>query len=165
MSMSDNTAQAGPSMEEILVSIRRILAEDEGILPVIARSRVAADVLDLTEAIEDDGTIRHIPVSAKPSAPPPLPDGRIEPGLPRHSGSAAAPLVSAVASGAAAAAFSRLTSVPREPRRAADGSLEELVRDLLRPMLQEWLEENLPGLVERLVRAEIARVVGDTTPR
>jgi cell pole-organizing protein PopZ len=163
MSMSDNKAQAGPSMEEILVSIRRILAEDEGIVPVIARSRVAADVLDLTEAIEEDGTIRHIPVSARASAPP-LPDGRIEPGLPRHSETAAAPLVSAVASGAAAAAFSRLTSVPREPRRAADGSLEELVRDLLRPMLQEWLEENLPGLVERLVRAEIARVVGDTTP-
>jgi cell pole-organizing protein PopZ len=37
-------------------------------------------------------------------------------------------------------------------------SLEDIVREMLRPMLKQWLEENLPGLVERLVRAEIERV-------
>jgi hypothetical protein len=37
-------------------------------------------------------------------------------------------------------------------------SLEEVVTELLRPMLKSWLDENLPGLVERLVRAEIERV-------
>ena len=37
-------------------------------------------------------------------------------------------------------------------------TLEDLVKDMLRPMLKGWLDENLPGLVERLVRAEIERV-------
>jgi len=37
-------------------------------------------------------------------------------------------------------------------------TLEDLVREMLRPMLKSWLDENLPGMVERLVRAEIERV-------
>jgi uncharacterized protein len=37
-------------------------------------------------------------------------------------------------------------------------TLEDLVREMLRPMLKAWLDENLPALVERLVRAEIERV-------
>ena len=37
-------------------------------------------------------------------------------------------------------------------------TLEDLVREMLRPMLKTWLDDNLPGLVERLVRAEIDRV-------
>lgn len=36
-------------------------------------------------------------------------------------------------------------------------SLEDLVREMLRPMLKSWLDDNLPSLVERLVRAEIER--------
>jgi cell pole-organizing protein PopZ len=37
-------------------------------------------------------------------------------------------------------------------------TLEDLVREMLKPMLKAWLDDNLPGLVERLVRAEIERV-------
>ena len=37
-------------------------------------------------------------------------------------------------------------------------TLEDLVREMLRPMLKGWLDDNLPGMVERLVRAEIERV-------
>ena len=37
-------------------------------------------------------------------------------------------------------------------------TLEDLVREMLRPMLKSWLDDNLPGLVERIVRAEIERV-------
>ncbi|WP_458761030.1 PopZ family protein [Afipia sp. TerB] len=37
-------------------------------------------------------------------------------------------------------------------------TLEDLVKDMLRPMLKSWLDDNLPGLVERIVRAEIERV-------
>ncbi len=40
--------------------------------------------------------------------------------------------------------------------------LERMMRDLLRPMLKDWLDDNLPGLVERLVRAEIERVARGT---
>jgi cell pole-organizing protein PopZ len=44
--------------------------------------------------------------------------------------------------------------------RSGETSLEGMVRDLLRPALAEWLDKNLPALVERLVAAEIARIVG-----
>ena len=44
--------------------------------------------------------------------------------------------------------------------RSGETSLEGLVRDMLRPMLAQWLENNLPPLVERMVAAEIARIVG-----
>jgi cell pole-organizing protein PopZ len=38
------------------------------------------------------------------------------------------------------------------------GTLEDMMREMLRPMLQAWLEDNLPGMVERLVRDEIERM-------
>ncbi|MFZ9394650.1 MAG: DUF2497 domain-containing protein [Erythrobacter sp.] len=44
--------------------------------------------------------------------------------------------------------------------RSGETSLEGLVRDLLRPMLAEWLDKNLPTMVEKLVQAEIARIAG-----
>ncbi len=65
------------------------------------------------------------------------------------------PLLSAAAGQAVAEAFGRLTR--RTPSN--DGrTIEELVVDMLRPMLKEWLDDNLPLLVERLVRDEIERV-------
>jgi hypothetical protein len=76
--------------------------------------------------------------------------------------------LSSATSGAAAAAFAQLSALPRERRRegelplgGVDRTLEDIVRDMLRPLLQTWLDENLPRLVERLVREEIARVVGE----
>jgi hypothetical protein len=42
--------------------------------------------------------------------------------------------------------------------KAERRSLDEIAEDMLRPMLQEWLDDNLPTLVERLVREEIERV-------
>ena len=44
--------------------------------------------------------------------------------------------------------------------RSGETSLEGLTRELLRPMLAQWLDENLPGMVEKLVKAEIARIAG-----
>ncbi len=44
--------------------------------------------------------------------------------------------------------------------RSGETSLESLVRELLRPQLAEWLDRNLPPMVEKLVAAEIARIVG-----
>jgi uncharacterized protein len=43
-------------------------------------------------------------------------------------------------------------------------TLEDLTREMLRPMLKVWLDENLPTLVERLVRAEIGRVSKSQSP-
>jgi cell pole-organizing protein PopZ len=193
--MSDPKPQQEPSMEEILASIRRIIAEDEK--PADAAppadtnpaETVKDDVLELTEMIEEDGTVHH--VSAEPANPPaaadpPSSDGRIEPEPPavavvsevvmvndaepaRTEGPRARSerILSNAPSGAAAAAFARLATMPRERRNGdiaignGDRTLEDIVRETLRPLLQTWLDENLPALVERLVRAEIARVVGE----
>ena len=50
----------------------------------------------------------------------------------------------------------------RQPQivRSGETSLEGLVREMLRPMLAEWLDANLPGMVEDLVKAEISRIAG-----
>lgn len=60
------------------------------------------------------------------------------------------------------AALAMLAEPPARPQivRSGETSLEGLTRELLRPMLAEWLEANLPAMVESLVQAEIARIVG-----
>jgi cell pole-organizing protein PopZ len=65
------------------------------------------------------------------------------------------PLLSRSASVAVDSAFASLThTVLTQNAR----TLDDLVKDMLRPMLKAWLDDNLPSLVERLVRAEIERV-------
>ena len=60
------------------------------------------------------------------------------------------------------AALSMLSepSMPPQIVRSGETSLEGLAREMLRPMLSEWLDANLPDMVERLVKAEIARIAG-----
>jgi cell pole-organizing protein PopZ len=156
-------------MEEILASIRRILAEDAHATRALPeRVRARADVLDLTEAIGEDGTVRHIePVAPRAAATAPparLPDGRVEPEPPFRP-SAGDHLVSGSASDAVAASFARLAALPGEAGPGSERALDELVRETLRPLLQAWLDEHLPELVERLVQTEIARMVGDAPKR
>jgi uncharacterized protein len=65
------------------------------------------------------------------------------------------PLLSPEANEAVTASFGALSaSLAARSAEVADG----LVREMLRPMLKQWLDENLPAIVERLVRAEIQRV-------
>ena len=65
------------------------------------------------------------------------------------------PLISSATSAVVDQAFNSLaqTVLVQNAR-----TLEDLVREMLRPMLKTWLDDNLPGMVERLVRAEIERV-------
>ena len=60
------------------------------------------------------------------------------------------------------AALAMLAEPGAQPQivRSGETSLEGLVRDMLRPMLAEWLDKNLPGMVEKMVQAEIARIAG-----
>lgn len=60
------------------------------------------------------------------------------------------------------AALAMLAEPGAKPQivRSGETSLEGLTRELLRPMLAEWLEKNLPLMVEELVQAEIARIAG-----
>ena len=60
------------------------------------------------------------------------------------------------------AALAMLAEPGAKPQivRSGETSLEGLTRELLRPMLAEWLDANLPGMVQSMVQAEIARIAG-----
>lgn len=221
--MSQAAKVQEPSMEEILASIRRIIADDEAAKPPVKaseppataanlatdvrlpaapppqpepmgqddidamlegfdtgpggveaeaakpRTPAEAEVLDLTEAMEAraapaaprhgvevdtdivfaDPPPREPPRQERPAfqaAPPPI----AEP-IP----ASAQTLLSDQATAAVTSAFGSLahTVLVQNAR-----TLDDLVRDMLRPMLKSWLDDNLPTIVERLVRAEIERV-------
>jgi cell pole-organizing protein PopZ len=172
-------------MEEIIAAISRIIAEDNrSVDPVRPAPAHKAAILELTEAIEADGSVRRLTPAAMSSADaeagkepsPPSGAARIEPEPPRGDAVAADAkpgrtrerILSSATSGAAATAFAQLGAMPRQRRPEADlligagqRTLEEIVREALRPLLQAWLEEHLPAIVERLVREEIARVVNE----
>ena len=67
------------------------------------------------------------------------------------------PMMSGDTSAAASAAFGRLGETLLT-RALNERPIEDLTRDLLRTMIKQWLDDNLPDMVERLVREEIARV-------
>jgi hypothetical protein len=98
-------------------------------------------------------TIESQPAAAPPSweddpyrAPPPEPRYRAEP-----------PIISSETAATAGAAFQKLADSILA-RATGDRSIEDITSDLLRGMLKKWLDDNLPALVERLVREEIERV-------
>jgi hypothetical protein len=205
-----------PSMEEILASIRRIIADDDAAksppaspepaqappaaavpaaafvsVPAAANEpsinetvldemlaelnatpapdpaeEMASDVLDLTEAMAAPDTsasgFRTIDGQSDivfEDSPPP--EHFAEPAAVHDSPRLQFPergprsLMSSATSAAVDSAFNSLahTVLVQNAR-----TLEDLVREMLQPLLKSWLDDNLPGLVERLVRAEIERV-------
>ena len=96
---------------------------------------------------DDDDEILELsdPVPAPKAVKSPRPEGDI---LSRQT---------ADASRGALEALSRLVV---KPDTAGSDTLEGLVREMLRPMLREWLDANLPELVEQMVAREIARITG-----
>ena len=150
-----------PSVEEILESIKKVIARDnsaeaaqlrqkrendrgasgQASQPSPERQRVH-DVLELTEV--EGETMQDQPAGEHGEAP-----------------SLIAP--QAVASMRdSLAALAVLSEPGAQPQivRSGETSLEGLTRELLRPMLAEWLDKNLPAMVERLVAVEIARIAG-----
>ncbi|MEO7383459.1 MAG: DUF2497 domain-containing protein [Novosphingobium sp.] len=143
-------SQAGePSVEEILASIKKVIARDNRDAlnaPARGKSPPAAasvslsedEILDLTEVdFADD-----------------------EPGEAAES-----PLITETARASmreSLAALSVMAQPGAQPQivRSGETSLEGMTRELLRPALAEWLDKNLPPLVESMVSAEIARIVG-----
>jgi uncharacterized protein len=67
-------------------------------------------------------------------------------------------LLSSEAASAASSAFNRLAEAMVARSSGGERNVDEITREILRPLLKTWLDENLPGLVERLVREEIERV-------
>ncbi len=139
--------ESEPSVEEILASIKKVIARDhreqvseerrrrESGASAIAREE--EDVLELgaeAELVEQEADEEEalIPEEARASM--------------RESLAALAMLAE--------------PGAPPQIVRSGETSLEGLTREMLRPMLAEWLDRNLPDMVEKLVAAEIARIAG-----
>ncbi|MNQ30859.1 hypothetical protein D3C85_442150 [compost metagenome] len=182
--MTDQTAQE-PTMEEILASIRRIISEDdapaetaaaapepvveaapapEPLVEAVEPAPVEDEVLELTEryeapAAESIGDLEVADVAPFPAAEP-------------ASEPVAAPvydsLVGESAAASAASAFAGLAATFQKPEATASApqdlpfvsgnTVEAMVQNMLRPMLKDWLDANLPGIVEAQVRKEVERI-------
>lgn len=127
-----------PSMDEILASIKRIIADDDRDRPVTKRAAKSAvldvaqdEVLELTDADENAGAGEVLMDNNKAQSL-------------RHSFSA----------------LQTLSEPDAAPQivRSGETSLEELTRDLLRPILKDWLDTHLPPIVEAMVEREITRI-------
>ena len=90
-----------------------------------------------------------------PPAPQPAPQARLAAESPRAPVYEPETLLSQKTNQAVGQAFQNLAGTIFS---GSQRTLDDVVRELLRPMLKEWLDDNLPGIVERLVRAEIERV-------
>ncbi len=158
-----------PSMEEILSSIKRIIAEDSDAglsapRPKRAVGRIQGDamvaphaepeVLELTETAPVETimaepaslSVAPTPVTAAPTPASPLAES-VKPAL-----------VSDTALAASRSSMAALSALIVKPEITGSDTLEGMVREMLKPMLAEWLDARLPEIVERQVAQEIARI-------
>ena len=146
--MGDISAE--PSMEDILSSIKRIIAE-EGEASIASRSKRMSRATFLRDRAADAGEVLEL------SDPVPTEDAEPTRRQPHAVASDAILSESAAeASRGALDSLSRIVVKPEVPAVAA--TLEDMVRDMLRPMLRDWLDAKLPGMVETMVAREIARI-------
>jgi cell pole-organizing protein PopZ len=172
-----------PSMEEILASIRSIIADDKeppaasapAPKPIVASG---PQIVYSNDSIPASRSVapppEPAPVAKQPEPPPvveivPSPAPKIawekpadapEPVVAHEVEAAPAPVdeepfVSPATDAAVTASFNALSA---SVAMYSSEMIENLTREMLRPMLKNWLDDNLPSLVERLVRAEIQRV-------
>jgi cell pole-organizing protein PopZ len=171
-----------PSMEDILASIRRILAEDEPTAeaapqpssPASANGAKATPVKDDVLVLDSS---MLAPAQSTPPAPPPV-AAAPPPAAPAPVPSAPVqPATNGARNGAAAQSMNGAAPPPRESVNGTGAGhgqetgqplvirntlpcFEDVVREAMRPFIQQWLDATLPKLVERLVRTEVERVVG-----
>ena len=147
-------------MEEILASIRRIISEDGdeaegGDKPAGADDE--DDVLELTEVVPDEPQA----AAEEPEEEPAIVEEPVaeEPAIVADDDSEA--IISEAPAAQAAGSIADLMARVQSDTRLgdADKTIEQIVKELLRPLLKEWLDANLPDMVERIVRDEIERVV------
>lgn len=180
--MPDKPSEQEPSIEEILASIRQIIADDdeEPTPEAVAAPEPASfaqpapepepepkpDIIELTEVLRDEEPPEDIIVELQEHEeelppPPPLPPKPVvqRPAAPEPEEEAVSILTDHAAH-AALQGFARLAShTPVERQSHLAGiTLEDIVRDLMRPMLRDWLDQNLPPLIEKLVAKELQRL-------
>jgi len=150
------------SVEEILESIKKVIARDNRVdapkAPVRRTETEASaggtdEVLELDNRLvedSDESDLEHTGAAMSDNSDDPNDDP---------------PLVGKDARGAMKenlAALAMLAEPGAKPQivRSGETSLEGLTREMMRPMLAEWLDKNLPGMVEKMVQDEIARIAG-----
>jgi cell pole-organizing protein PopZ len=139
-----------PTMEEILSSIKRVIEESET-APIERKARpirntALRDTEERPEVLElsDRAPFPEAPVAEPVTAPVPRPES----------------ILSAGAVEATRGSLEALSRLIVKPEVAGGDTLEGLVREMLRPMLREWLDAHLPDVVEAMVAKEIARISG-----
>lgn len=142
-----------PSVEEILESIKKVIARDNRDTAFAERRRR-----------QPTGDARPIPDVTASTDPEVVLDLGVEDELTTEYDDDVA-LTTEHAAGAmreSLAALAMLAEPGVRPQivRSGETSLEDLVREMLRPMLAQWLEAHLPDIVDRAVQAEISRIAG-----
>lgn len=178
-------ARPEPSMEDILASIKRIISDEQALPPQAAvPSPPPSKPASPPPSPSRSG---GVPLTGWPrpgSSPPPesvleltervpdrVPDRTAKAPPPRVPAEPAAPVQRAVERLRQAEAEMPQPAAPRPvprdlmprtpPPRPTDGdiTLDALVREMLQPLLSDWIDRNLPDMVERLVQAEIRRMM------
>lgn len=180
--MSDTTQENDPSIEEILASIRQIISDDEEeateeVAEAPAEEEIAEpeepvedegkdeDILELTDKVEDEPEESHSEPEPAPE-PEPEPEEDIEVDLTEQE-ETPIPVIDEkldtdiMTQTAAAATLTGFTKLARDIQvnRTFDGiTLEDVVRAQLEPLLREWLDKNLPPMIEVLVEKELEKL-------
>ncbi len=154
-----------PSVEEILDSIKKVIARDasDAAQATKARRREGLVARQETEKSDENEILDLGVIGSALSDDDDDDDGESE--LIEEGGESAENLTTDRAAEAmrqSLAALAMLSDPPAKPQivRSGETSLEGMVREMMRPMLAQWLDANLPEIVERLVKAEIARIAG-----
>ncbi len=185
--MSDNASEDEPTMEEILASIRRIISDesdDEAAEPEVEETFDEApepepepDPEPEPEPMpepepepepepwpEPEPEPEPIPEPEPTPEPEPWPEPEPEPEedvfelTELASPGEVDAIVSPPVETRTAESFAHLTQMMVAGYEGADNTLESLIRAMLKPMLQGWLDENLPAIVQDAVEREVARI-------
>lgn len=129
-----------PSMEDILASIKKVIAEEEEELRSVASPPGMTENESVADADED------VLELDEPLAPP---------------ADLGPPLLDETAAEASRSALEALTAVTASvPPPPPVNPLEEMIREMLKPILKQWLDEHLTLIVEEHVKREITRITG-----
>lgn len=173
--MADKTPEQEPSIEEILASIRQIISDDddkesdapEAIAqePVVAPASASEpvfeeredDVLELTEPFEEDAMEIDMQEHVEPPAKEEV---KMETTTAPRAVIENNDILTETAKAATVSSMAKLAGNMPLTRHREYGNitLEDLVREMLHPMLKDWLSDNLPPMVERMVQKELEKL-------
>ena len=143
-----------PSVEEILDSIKKVIARDNRETAQVERRR--RESAGIGAGSQPESTRKSEPDEVLELAEA----GEMVEDQERADGLTTERTAGAMRDSLAALAMLSEPGAQPQIVRSGETSLEGLVREMLRPMLAQWLETNLPPIVDRLVQAEIARIAG-----